>query len=282
MGAAGSDSGSAGVGGSGGGDTAGGNGGSASGGSGGSGGTDTGSGGTAAGGGMAGGGSAGQGGAGGSQPLVLSVDFIGGRPAATGAGGMVVESAVMDPSEIAGKVPASQWNGAAGPAGMLSNLTLSDGSSSTASVTWVSSPGTAGPGVWNHSYTDAPGDVRMMNGYLDPTTSLTPATVVVAGLPSTFTASGYDVYVYGSGEITSTSTRTCQYSIGATSSTAKEAGPTPKTFPGYTQVLNGGLGNYLVFQKLTGASFILTAKPGTSSPTRAPVNGLQIVARTSN
>jgi hypothetical protein len=276
MGASGTDSGSAGVGGIGGSDTAGGSGG------GGSGESGTGSGGTPASGGSAGGGSAGQGGAGGSQPLVLSVDFIGGRPAATGAGGMVVESAVMDPSEIAGKVPASQWNGAAGPAGMLANLTLSDGSSSTASVTWVSSPGTAGPGVWNHSYTDAPGDVRMMNGYLDPTTSLTPATIVVASLPSTFTASGYDVYVYGSGEITSASTRTCQYSIGTTSSTAKEVGPTPKTFAGYTQVLNGGAGNYLVFQKLTAASFILTAKPGTSSPTRAPVNGLQIVARTGN
>jgi hypothetical protein len=195
---------------------------------------------------------------------------------------MVVASPAMDPSEIAGKVPASQWNGAAGPAGMLTNLKLSDGSSSTASVTWVSLPGSAGPGVWNHNYTDVPGDVRMMNGYLDPTTSLTPATIVVAGLPATLTASGYDVYVYGSGEITSASTRTCQYSIGTSSSTAMEVGPTPKTFAGYTQVLNGGAGNYLVFQKLTGASFILTAKPGSSSPTRAPVNGLQIVARTGN
>ena len=42
----------------------------------------------------------------------------------------------------------------------------------------------------------------------------------------------------------------------------------------------GGAGNYVVFRNLTSASFTLTATPGTGSPTRAPVNGLQIVAPT--
>jgi hypothetical protein len=34
----------------------------------------------------------------------------------------------------------------------------------------------------------------------------------------------------------------------------------------------------VVFKKMTGASFILTAKPGSAAVVRAPVNGIQIVS----
>ena len=211
------------------------------------------------------------------QPLILSIDFIGGRPT-TPAGIAAAAASVMAPSEIAGVKPASQWNGAPGPSGSLAGLTLSTGTVTTASVTWNSPSTTAGPGVWTKAFVDAAGDAKMMNGYLDPLGSSTPATVVVTGLPAAFTASGYDVYVYATGEIRSATTRTCKYAIGTTSLTASEMGPTPTTFAGFGISSTGGLANTLLFKNVTGASFTLTATPGTTQTPRAPVNGIQIVS----
>jgi hypothetical protein len=254
--------------------------GNGNGGSGGKGETGSGSGGIG-GSGEAGSGSGGRGGGGtaGEAPSVLSIDFVGGRWSTAGAAGSVlIGAAPMDPSEVAGVKPAARWNSAAGPVGSLPALTLSSGAVTTASVTWISPPAITGPGEWTKGFVDAPGDVRMMNGYLDPLSSSIPATVVVAGLPEAITASGYDVYVYTTGDIQSASTRTSTYTIGTTSITESEVGPTAATFTGFSQALTGGQGNYVVFKKVTGASFILIAKPGSAAVIRAPVNGLQIVS----
>jgi hypothetical protein len=196
----------------------------------------------------------------------------------TGAGGTTLVPGVpMSASEIAGVKPAAQWNPAIGPTGSLANLTLSNGGVTTATVSWQSPSSASGPGEWNHQYPDAPGDVKMMNGYLDPLSSTSPATVIVSKLPPELTAASYDVYVYVSGEIRSPNTRTCRYTLGTTSLTVSEVGPTPTTFTGFSQARDGGTGNYIVFRKLTGAAFTLTATPGTNTPARAPIDGLQIV-----
>jgi len=217
-------------------------------------------------------------GAGGASEVVLSIDFVGGRWMSNGTGGMTLVPGVpMAASEVAGARPAAQWNPAIGPTGSLANLTLSNGGVTAATVGWQSASSASGPGEWNHQYSDAPGDVKMMNGYLDPLSSTSPATVMVSKLPTDLTAAGYDVYVYVSGEIKSSSTRTCRYTLGTTSLTVSEVGPTPTTFTGFSQARDGGTGNYIVFRKLTGAAFTLTATPGTTTPARAPIDGMQIV-----
>ncbi|MES1204362.1 MAG: hypothetical protein ABUS79_00360 [Pseudomonadota bacterium] len=253
------------------------------------------SGGASAGGGSAGGRSAGGvGGAGagagtGGQgmPFALSVDFIGGRTLVVAAGGatgagtggapMIITAPAMSASEVAGVKPVSQWNGASGPAGSLVAL-LGNGTVSTVNVTWNSPGSTTGLGVYTLAHADAPGSARMMNGYLDPVAAAMPATVVVSNLPAAVAASGYDVYVYASGFIETATTRTYRYTLGGASFTVSQTGPTATTWPGFTLAPTGGAGNYVIFRNVTGESFTLTATPGTGSPTRAPLNGIQIIA----
>ena len=213
------------------------------------------------------GGTAGQGGAGGLTPLIVSIDFIGGRSS--------TPPPAMAASETAGAKPATNWNSAANNAGTLPNLRAADGSETTATVTWNCPAVSGQPGQWDNGFTDAPGDVRMMNGYLDPSSSGSPATVTVSALPAAI-AGGYDVYVYGYGDIGDSSTRKYQYAIGTTTFTVSQTGPSTP-FSGLAPSTSGGSGDYVVFRKVTGASFTLTATPGTGNPTRAPVNGIQIV-----
>lgn len=208
-------------------------------------------------------------------PPIISVDFVGGGPG--GAPGTVV----MDQTEVAGVKRVSRWNSAPGAAGSLSSLTLADGTTVTASLSWRSPVAGSAVGTWQVGYTDQPGDTRMMNGYLDPGEAGMPAVVTVSGLPASFIAGGYDVYVYVAASIPS-GTRTYGYAIGPSAFTVTEAGPTGTTFPGFVQASNGGSGNYVVFRRIGASSFTLTATPGTGpgTQTRAPVNGIQIVAPT--
>jgi hypothetical protein len=143
------------------------------------------------------------------------------------------------------------------------------------------------PGIWRVGYTDAAGNTRMMNGYLDPaSTANAAATITVSALPAAFTASGYDVYVYVYGNVPSGETRSFQFSMTGTTTTftVTQVGPTDVAsgFPGFVEVTtSGGAGSYVVFRNLSAASFTLTATPGTASMPqrrRCPVNGLQIVA----
>jgi hypothetical protein len=211
----------------------------------------------------------------------LSIDFVGGNTAAGGAGGaMLITAPAMAAAEVAGFRPAANWNGALMNAGLLANLVLADGTATAATLTWNSAIMGTNPGVWKNAYPDAPGDARMMNGYLDPTAPATPASIVVSDLPAMIATGGYDVYVYTVGNIPSATTRTYGYAIGATTFTVSQTGPSSTTFPGFILAAAGGAGNTVIFRNVTGVSFTLIATPGTGSPTRAPVNGIQIVAPT--
>jgi len=184
----------------------------------------------------------------------------------------------MAASESAGVKPATYWNSAPGSAGTLSSLVSAAGTLSAASITW-NSPFRSGTdsGTYSLYFADAPGDVRMMNGYLDPSsTSVSPATIDVTGLAAPM-SSGYDVYVYCYGQIATPVTRTSQYAIGSTTHTVTQKGPSAAAFAGYTLAPEQGDGNYVVFRNVTGTGFTLTAQPGADSMLRAPVNGIQIV-----
>jgi hypothetical protein len=212
----------------------------------------------------------------------MSIDFIGGRTSMGGTGGsMLVAAPAMAATEVAGVKPAARWNGAANIMGTLPSLLLADGTATTASVTWNSPSMGTNPGEWTVGFPDMAGNTRMMNGYLDPVAVSMPAVVTVSGLPASITGGGYDVYVYVTGDVgTGTSTRTYNYSIGTTMFTVSQTGPAPTSFTSFTLAPAGGAGNYIVFRNLTGATFTLTATPGTGTNMRAPVNGLQIVAPT--
>jgi hypothetical protein len=214
---------------------------------------------------------------------ILSIDFVGGVvvTSAGGAGGrtVMVTPTPMAATEVAGVKPAANWNSAPGAvsASALTPLLLGNGTSTAASLTWNASSTSTSPGVYSAGLPDAPGDVRMMNGYLDPAMgSLPSATITVSGLPAAATTGGYDVYVYFLAALNTNETRSHKYTIGATTITVSQTGPT--TFTGYAQTADmGTTGNYVVFKNVTSASFTLTATAVTGTTKRAPVNGLQIV-----
>jgi hypothetical protein len=165
--------------------------------------------------------------------------------------------------------------------GTLASLQLADGTVTAASVMWTSPSMGMNPGEWTVGFADMAGNTRMMNGYLDPVMPSMPAVVTVSGLPASITAAGYDVYVYVTGDVgTTTNTRTYNYAVGAAMFTVSQTGPVPTSFTAFTLAPPGGAGNYIVFRNLTTASFTLTATPGTGTNMRAPVNGLQIVSPT--
>ena len=226
-------------------------------------------------GGLTGTGGAGTGGSatgGATKSVVISVDFVGGVP------GSDRTIKAMAASESAGVKPATYWNSAPGSAGTLSSLVSAAGTLSAASITW-NSPFRSGTdsGTYSLYFADAPGDVRMMNGYLDPSSaSVSPAIIDVTGLAAPM-SSGYDVYVYCYGQIATPVTRTSQYAIGSTTHTVTQKGPSAAAFAGYTLAPEQGDGNYVVFRNVTGTGFTLTAQPGADSMLRAPVNGIQIV-----
>jgi hypothetical protein len=189
-----------------------------------------------------------------SGPTAISIDFVG--------GGIPMESA-----EIAGVFPAAHWNSCADASGTLSALVDSEGTAWPAAVTWN------GGGVWQLPIADAPGDTRMMIGYLDPRTT---SIVAVTGLPGRLIASGYDVYVYTNGDVPIDTTRAASYSIEDV--TQVVAQPELTSFSGtFIQAVNSGFGNYVVFRSVTGASFTLTVRPVSGTGLRAPINGIQIV-----
>jgi hypothetical protein len=256
----------------------------------------SGTGGATGGGGAAGGraggpgGTAGPGGAGGAAggasgagQRILSLDFVGG--VATGGTG-VSGTVAMSPTEVAGVKPAPNWNEAPGASGSLSALVLSDGAPATgAAVTWNAPTYATGPGTYAVGYPDAPGDVRMLNGYLDPSWSSAPSSAVTvvsfSNLPAAVTTGGYDVYVYVLGSVMTTSTRGYSYTIGSKTFRVTQTGPlstSPASPYPYAQAPDGGSGSYVLFRNVTGSGFALQVKPDSSgSVFRSPINGIQIV-----
>lgn len=173
----------------------------------------------------------------------------------------------MAPMETAGVFPASHWNSATTALGTLAALIESDGSPSAASVAWDSG------GTWQLPVPDAPGNTRMMIGYLDPHTT---SNVIVSGLPEALATSGYDVYVYTNGDVPAPITRSASYTIGAERETVTQ--PPLSEFSGvFVEANNGEMGNYVVFRGVAGAAFTLRVAPVSGTGLRAPINGLQIV-----
>ncbi|HZU08933.1 MAG TPA: cellulase family glycosylhydrolase [Pseudacidobacterium sp.] len=197
----------------------------------------------------------------------------------------------MASTEVAGVVPQPNWNQALGNtnSGTLTGLVDQNGNATTASVTWTS------PNTYSTAIPDQPGNNRMMKGYLD-NNNVQPNTVQVAGLPSSF--KNYDVIVYfdGGNEGTNPPARAANYRLttlengqihgcagqtreGSTVSGLDAAGT---DFSGtFIQASAGSAGNYVEFVNCTGDNFSLAPVHGGSTDTqyRAPVNGIQILAR---
>jgi Domain of unknown function (DUF1929)/PKD domain len=195
-----------------------------------------------------------------SSTRVISIDFVGlGNP--------------MGSSEVAGVVPKSNWNEAAGAVN-TSGLPLVDetGAATSAVITWTADD------AWDEPLTDAPGNVRMMEGYLDNSNQDT-TVLNVSGLPPD--PNGYNVYVYVSGSIGS-GTNTGTYQVSGTGITASSVSLTyGSAFSGtFTQATaTSPSGNYVVLTIPSVAGFTLSAIPtaATTGYKRAPINGIQIV-----
>jgi hypothetical protein len=185
----------------------------------------------------------------------------------------------MGADEIAGVRAAANWNSAGAATGSLANLKRGDGSATTSRATWSSPPTSVSTGVYAVGLADAPGNARMLNGYLDPTSPSAPATVTVTDLPAEMANGGYDVYVYTLNHLLA-GTRTYSYTLGGTTYLVSQSAPSPSEVPSWSTFTPGstsGTANYVVFRNLRGSAFTLTATPTGAIP-RAPVNGIQIVA----
>ena len=187
-------------------------------------------------------------------------------------------------SDVAGVFQQSNWNNLSGNVGSAAGL-VSDAhgtpSSTSVSVTW-SSPNTwssTGRGEENNGFFGP--ERTLMSGYLDTTDNTAgQATVTISGLGPEFTAAGFDVIVYCLGGVGG---RGGAYTIDSTT----KFGSAP-FFPSVQDEDPGidlnDTGTYLRFSDLHHSSFTLTANadatlfPGLVN-FRAPINGLQIVAR---
>jgi hypothetical protein len=110
---------------------------------------------------------------------IISINFQGGRSAATGP----------DVTGTAGYVPADNWNNATGTSGTFSNLVDSNGTSTSADVSWQVF------NLWDLQNGDGNGaDQDMMSGYLDNFGAGGPSDfITISGIQPN---KGYDVYVY--------------------------------------------------------------------------------------
>src|SRR5262249_17335160 len=141
-----------------------------------------------------------------------------------------------------------------------------------ARVSWTAN------GVFSLLIPNTPGNVRMMRGYLD-TSNTTSTNVTVYDLPTSFTANGYDIYVYFDGDNLRES-RTANFRMGPTIVSGTDA-PDADFSGTFVQAIAGLAGNYVVIPGLTEDRFVLEAIPPTAGggTRRAPVNSIQIVAR---
>jgi hypothetical protein len=117
----------------------------------------------------------------------------------------------------------------------------------------------------------------MMRGYLD-TSNTTSTNVTVYDLPPSFTANGYDVYVYFDGD-NGTESRTAHFRSGSTIVSGTDAAGV--NFSGdFIEAIARSAGNYVVIPGLTADRFTVEAVPDTTpvGTRRAPVNSIQIVA----
>lgn len=220
-----------------------------------------------------------------SGAQVVSIDWYGGG----GGGGTTQE--VMAPTETAGVVPRANWNSLTPNTQATPQNLITDTGSAGGNVVWTSQ------NTWNTGHVQAPGDLRMMKGYID-TNDTSVTTVTVAGLPSSITSEPYSVIVYVDGD-NGTQTRVGNYWIGDQTYWVRDPGgaftgaytqgqTAVDPLPGATGTAldNQGTaasavpaGNYLIFSGLTGDTFTLSAQASLSSGTtnRAAINGIQVL-----
>jgi hypothetical protein len=110
---------------------------------------------------------------------IISINFQGERSSVTGP----------DVTGTAGYVPADNWNNATGASGTFSNLVDSNGTSTSADVSWQVF------NLWDLQNGDGNGtDQDMMSGYLDNFGASGPSDfITISGIQPN---KGYDVYVY--------------------------------------------------------------------------------------
>jgi hypothetical protein len=236
---------------------------------------------------------AGFGAAPGALAAQIGIDFWGG-------GGSNASSA-MTPAEVAGVVPQANWNSFTGAAQATAQALVDDAGAATgATVVWLSN------NTWNAPNVPpvAPGDLKMMKGYLDSTDTST-TSVTVAGLPASITSAPYRVVLYYDGD-NGVNDRVGKYAItgnptGNATFWARDAAN--QTFSGVylagqspvdpiagggaidnnaTAALTVPAGNFLVFTGLTGDTFTLTAQSSVASDAtnRSAVQGFQIIPGT--
>ncbi|MBB5350233.1 hypothetical protein HNR46_000457 [Haloferula luteola] len=177
-------------------------------------------------------------------------------------------SGTLDSSDLAGLVPASNWNQIehTGNDISVSNLVDSTGAPTALSVSWVSI------GPW---YMDigTSNDQRLFNGYLDNFDE--PRTITFSGFEAGTT---YQIYLYIDGD-NGTHTRHGEYTLGGVTTTVVDA---PGNFSGSYEVVAAGTtgeGNATVFTVSGATSYDLVFHGDLADDLpRAPLNAFQIVS----
>ena len=172
----------------------------------------------------------------------------------------------MEPAEQAGALPQSHWNNAIGGSGSDVPLFDADGSPTGMLLTWRATTGYT-------RITDAPGDARMMRGYLAPLSG-EPISVKASGLDSVFGVSPYSLIVYFDGYNTAE-----DWVIRFTAGGASQLGidKTGTHFSGTFVPDTGTGGNYIRFDHLTGDTFTLEAASAVKGVGSAAINGIQLL-----
>jgi hypothetical protein len=214
----------------------------------------------------------------------LGINFGADEPAASG-------ESVLAANEVAG-VPAvlqGNWNNVSGANGSEGSLVADNrgaAAATTTAVEWTSNGSWASQGSRGENNNNFAGaDRKLMTGYLD-TGDATTTRVTFTGLPTELTSSGFDVYVYTLGGVAGRGgTFRLESASGASLGDAKlvSAPTNPGTYVEDTGASHDAAGTYMVFTAVSGSSFTLvatTAENPLGAPPRAPINAVQLVART--
>lgn len=206
----------------------------------------------------------------------LGLNFAAGDPDAA--------TSSLNPTDVAGVIPAANWNNLLGATGTgVGGLFYNNAGTPVASgatVTWTS------PNTWrsggNNAFPAGPNKI-LTSGYLDTNdTAAGGISITVSNLDATLRAPAYDVYVYFVSD--SNANRGGGYTINDGVNNIVKYGSSmgsPTAFvedPGVDINLSVD-GNYLRFRGLTGSSFTLTSNTTLTTPNgfRAPINAVQIV-----
>ncbi|BBO35239.1 dockerin type I domain-containing protein [Lacipirellula parvula] len=206
----------------------------------------------------------------------LGLNFAAGDPDAA--------TSSLNPTDVAGVIPAANWNNLLGANGTgVGGLFYNNAGTPVASgatVTWTS------PNTWrsggNNAFPAGPNKI-LTSGYLDTgDTAANGISITVNNLDTTLRTPAYDVYVYFVSD--SNANRGGGYTINDGINNIVKYGSSmgsPTAFvedPGIDADLTVD-GNYLRFRGLTGSSFTLTTNTTLTTPNgfRAPINAIQII-----